>query len=167
MKILYVARHGPQDNMDEDAIAYALQQLGHEVICIQERHGKDALGYQADFCLFHKWEDHATIEQMKLPKVFWYFDLVRTDDLELRQRTITREDWVNFATNQCDLGFLTDGDWVNQDKTGKLNWLTQGADERTLTYLDPDPNINLPSILFTGVVYGSRRRSHIESLQSS
>ena len=36
MKVAYVARHQPHGNDDEGAVAFALEQLGHEVLRIEE-----------------------------------------------------------------------------------------------------------------------------------
>ena len=69
-------------------------------------------------------------------------------------------------TPHCTLLFLTDGDAVAEDQSGKFVWLMQGADERVAgpgKALAPNP---YPPILFTGMVnHGLKRRSHVEHLK--
>lgn len=166
MRIVYVAKHGPFDNQDEDAITHALQLLGHEVICIQERKGVQAFSYQtADFCLFHKWEDYSAIAGLRMPRVFWYFDLVKSQTCHIFRegRNRDRSAWFRNVVPHCVAGFCTDGDFVADDKTGKLIHLMQGADERFVGYGTPTES---HEILFTGLVNnGSRRLAHFEHLQ--
>lgn len=66
-------------------------------------------------------------------------------------------------------GFCTDGDWVVEDRgrTGKLRWLMQGADERTLGFGTPIPDYAGAEILFTGMInHGRRRAEHVAHLQA-
>jgi len=128
MKIVYVGKHDSGGNDDEGAIHFALEKLGHEVVRVMESYTKGVSNLQADFLLCHHWHDLFALRQVKIPKVFWCFDLI--DWPEGGQRHSQRRKWMTELTAICDLGFLTDGDWVAQDKTGKLHWLTQGADER-------------------------------------
>lgn len=167
MKILYVARHNCGDNDDEGAIAHALMQLGHEVHLMHEkpRHrlGRSPLENRADFCLFHKWPDPFEISHMRIPCVFWYFDLVWSDDPTLKARAHSRVEWMKAVIPSCVLGFCTDGDWVANDRTGKLRHLMQGMDERVAGYGQPIGDY--PPILFAGMVnHGQSRASHIEQL---
>lgn len=150
MKILYIAKHRNGFNDDEGAIGYALEQLGHEVVRIEERHYTDAKKIDADFLLLHKFPRHKFnyLNKLSLPKVFWYFDLVNYPDTTLKWRNIDRLQWMTKAVKLVDLGFCTDGDWVDRDTTGKLVWLMQGADERVTGIYNPDNNY--PPILFTG-----------------
>jgi hypothetical protein len=172
MRILYVAKHGTQDNQDEQAIAHALRVLGHEVICVQELRRHRPLGYnlnseRADFCLFHKWGTVSEIEMVSrnMPVCFWYFDMIRPvdNDPTLEARSLHRID----VLPHCLLGFHTDGDWVkspgfytnSNTYKSRLRWLMQGADERTLGLGEPIYNDVAP-ILFTGMVHHGQKRAN-------
>lgn len=191
MKIMFVARHGPRDNADEDAIAHALRALGHEVECRDERDNPprvvDVLRSGPAFLLTNKWDDLATLSLLPCPKVFWFFDLIKSDDWELTARSAERERWVREMTEACQLGFLTDGDWVAADTTGKLNWLMQGADERVIgpwgvkttneTMYPGETRKPSPEtwgrnwtgdILFTGsTIHGGVRQSFVEEMAAT
>ena len=141
MKILYVAKHDCGDNQDEQAIAYALAQLGHDVVKIHEkpRHRThNLLTERGDFLLFHKCED-MTILKNPTPKAFWYFDLVDSEDPTLKPRATSRVQWMRQFMPHCLVGFCTDGDWVEKCKQtypNKLYHLMQGADERMVGFGD-------------------------------
>ena len=166
MKIVYVAKHGSGDNNDEDAISYALEKLGHEVVKIYEKSGTQAKFADGDFLLFHKWEDYDTIARVKIPRVFWYFDLVRSNDpIFVEKRNHVREEWMRKVTPHCLLGFCTDGDWVADDETGKMAHLLQGADERFVGPGKPG-SVDVSPIVFTGLVEnGLSRMTHVEQLR--
>lgn len=169
MKILYVAKHNSGDNDDEGAITHSLRELGHDVVLIPEREGQRVFNYQneeIDFILFHKWDDYNAIEQAPFRKVFWYFDLVSSTDEQFISggRNRARTEWMRRVTPHVHLGFCTDGDWVANDKTGKLRWLTQGADQRYMGFGTPCKRV--PPILFTGsVINSTKRMEHIEHLK--
>lgn len=147
MKILYAARHGSGGNEDENAITYALRLLGHEVIELQERELHHHAEYAADFLLCHHPANVQLLSRVRIPKVFWCFDLI--DWPEPAARHAERRAWAAAMRDVCDLGFHTDGDWVAKDTTGKLRWLTQGADERdTLMWNSPYPVAS--DVLFVG-----------------
>ena len=155
MKILYVAKHGSGGNDDEGAIAYALEQLGHDVVCVQEA---DVTPSQqivhADLILFHKWQPRRRYD---VPTVFWYFDLVNHPDPSLRSRCNRRIRWMREVCPLVDLGFCTDGDWVesfNPMSGGKLVWLPQGADERVVGMGTVGPGQTPFDLLFTGIATG-------------
>lgn len=169
MRIVYVARHGqPKSNQDEEAIAFALARLGHEVVCIQESEGARALDELGDFVLFHHWSDTATLHQLRLrlPCVFWCFDLIDFPDATLRVRNTSRKQWIREMTELATVGFCTDGDWVQQDMSGKLFHLCQGADERMIGFGEPRPGV--PPLLFTGISRnaGYGRFSFVEEMQT-
>lgn len=172
MKILYVAKHGSGDNDDEGAIEFALKKLGHEVRCVNEnRKGRVIINHQnthkCDFLLFHKWNDFGALQKTLIPKVFWYFDLVDIDDPSpnVRARCRNRIQWMDNVLPVVDLGFCTDGDWVNQDTTGKLVRLTQGADERVMG-MAPAKEMWKCDVLFTGLDAGSgNREKHIAKVR--
>ena len=182
MKILYVAKLDPSDNQDELAIKHALEQLGHLVVGVQEKRRRrdrplmDVVRGESrfDFCLFHKWDVVSEIAEVSriVPSCFWYFDMVRPvdDDPTLSARSETRIAWMRdvLAIPRVVAGFCTDGDWVCEDRfrTGKLRWLLQGADERTLGFGTPIPDSVGPEILFTGMInHGRRRAEHVAHLK--
>ncbi len=162
MKIIYVAKHGSVGNEDEAAITYALGKLGHKVTCLHEFQPSKHPGLiirREGILLFHKWLDAELLPQVKIPKVFWYFDRVDFEQPEMGRLTRVRKAWMNLATELVDIGFCTDGDWVNQDTTGKLVRLTQGADERVVGLFKPTTEISGPPIMFSGSVgWGGKGR---------
>ena len=164
MKVAYVAKHGNHDNADEDAIGFALEQLGCEVIRIEENKNWGLKHCIADFVLFHHWREVYKISKCRLPKVCWCFDLINWPDPTLERRNQDRIKWMEALTPVLDLCFCTDGDWVNQDTSGKLVRLTQGMDERYIGYgLKEGSQVRL---LFTGSPNGGeQRKSHIEQLK--
>jgi hypothetical protein len=183
VRILYIAHHGQmRSNDDEGAIVHALKVLGHDVYRLQENHGRIAPTVSnLDLILFHKWEDTTTLHRLKgkAPRVFWYFDLVDfPSDPTLTRRSQARKDWMEGVLPHVELGFCTDGDWVNtvnsRDATpddeaqqDKLVWLPQGADERIAglgCYLASGcPTCNRTwggcDILFTGIRKGGEQRA--------
>lgn len=182
MRILYVAKHNSGDNDDEGAIAYVLKKFGHEVICVHEkqRHRNSGINtvssmnsLKADLCLFHKWANPVEIRQIRAPKVFWYFDMVESDDQLLSERSELRRQWFKQVMPHVDLAFLTDGSWVIKEKRTeqphwrKYAWLMQGTDERFVGQMPVDPNIKAPPILFMGTQnHGSARVQQINMLQA-
>jgi hypothetical protein len=155
-KILYIANHGRQDNDDEGSIAHALESLGHTVVCVSEHDGecaRTAHNQGIDFVLFHKWSDVETLAVTKVPKVFWYFDLVRYDsDPTLFTRCSGRIRWMGSVVPHIDLGFCTDGDWTADDKANKLVLLRQGTDIRIAGRRGSSYHTH--PILFTGISKG-------------
>jgi hypothetical protein len=171
MHVIYVANHRPHDNLDEEAIAWSLMKLGHTVTPIREDGAKfvgvDKL--DADFLLFHKWEDYDVMAKVRIPMVGWYFDLISNrDDPTLARRMDVRRKWFSKVLPHCKLMFFTDGDWVDADTTGKLRFLPQGCDERVAGFgKAPKSDRGRPPILFTGMVnHGRKRTEHIERLQA-
>ena len=186
MQITYVAKHRQEcSNDDEGSIAYALQQLGHSVFCMNEgeAHHLHKSKYR-DLLLFHKWE----ASNLANPNVrdrfgkiaFWYFDLVLCDDPTLRKRCDTRVGWMHRVLPWVDLGFCTDGDWVATagthpaigEHSAKLRWLCQGADERVIGQGEArcrccNQAYEGPPILLTGISKGGGklRESFISELQ--
>lgn len=183
MKILYVANHDQANsNDDEGSVTHALQQLGHDVIRVSERKTGKVPYTKADLLLFHKWHEPSVLSHVlrsrnyPMPKVFWFFDLVDwPSDPSLKPRCDARKTWMRDILPLVDLGFCTDGDWVDRVNLStendlppyqdKLVWLPQGFDER-LSAASPDGLIGGPEILFTGV--GARggvdRESFIEEM---
>src|SRR5262245_30017975 len=125
MKILYIAKHNSGGNDDEGAISHALTSLGHDVMKVSETKARMIRNEKPDFMLFRKWYDVNHLARFNFPKVFWYFDLVETaGDPSLEQRARTRRAWMGAIMPRVDLGFCTDGDWVNKNPD-KLVWLPQ------------------------------------------
>ena len=143
MNILYFAKHGSGGNDDEGAVAYALRALGHDVEEVHERHA-DLGGRCADLLLCHHPADPARLAAFHGPKVYWCFDRVVGWSNE-------RSIWAAAMRDVCDLGFHTDGDFVDQDRTGKLRWLPQGADERRLA---SSIRVSDHGVLFVGSIRG-------------
>lgn len=165
MKILYVAKHGSGGNNDEDAITHSFRALGHEVILIPENNPRNIPRHKDyDFCLFHKWDNIAFFNYVRSLKVFWWFDLVDWPDPETAKRSHRRVNWMRKMVPRVDFGFLSDGDWVNQDTSGKLYRLNQGADERDMCKLTREKECD---ILFTGIAKGGGfyRRTFVQELE--
>lgn len=182
MRILFVAKHDSGDNDDEGAVAHALTALGHDVVKVHElrKHRKpgdeDLLrARDYDFCLFFKWGTVSEIQQVAVPRAFWFFDMVRPVDGDptLSARSAHRVQWMNDVMEYCTTGFCTDGDWVdhwNNDprsrRQGKLYHLMQGADERYIGFGTPIPGYDGPEILFTGMInHGQKRAAHVAHLK--
>lgn len=168
MKIAYVANHGCGGNDDEGAIRYALERLGHQVQAIPERSSAFTNFKDADLVLFHKWANPHVLRRAKAPRVFWYFDLVDWPDPWLATRNRNRLAWMNQIVPRVDLGFCTDGDWVdrhNPECKNKLVWLPQGADERVVG-AHPNKSKSV-SLLFTGIgrAGGSGRQQFLKWMQ--
>lgn len=170
MRILYIADHRGLDNDDEGAIAFALAKLGHTLVRVSETIScADSLRRKCrtcDFILFHKWSDINTMRQAEIPKVFWYFDKVNQLEEtapQVEAFSKTRIKLLNNHVRYSDIGFLTDGDWVNEDTTGKLFKLSQGMDERIASIKDGDKDID---ILFVGTCkWCTERTRHLIELQ--
>ncbi len=181
MKVLYVANHGQtRSNDDEGSIADAFVRLGHKVECLPETDSPlsdwvmEAMSREFDMLLFHKWCNANTLQQLKLPKVFWYFDLVNwPGDPTIRARCKTRIDWMSTMIPIVDAGFCTDGTWVEKanaypEVANKLIWLTQGADQRIATRLGFDVH-KRHGLLFTGIKRqgGLGRLSFVENIHDT
>lgn len=156
MKVVYVAKHFSGGADDEGAIAHAFTVLGHEVTLVHEEE-VDSPGKvpDGDLALFHHWMHPEYLENFPGVNAFWNFDLVEfPSDLTLHDRWEYRRERVRRAMEVSDVGFMTDGDWVSKDVTGKLHFLPQGADERVVGRgnFSQDQNFEL---LFTGMTSGA------------
>ena len=162
MKIAYVAKHGNGGNDEEGAIRHALSVLGHDVSCIDERTFPGAFSVpDADFLLCHHLREPELLKGVSVPKVFWCFDLIDFPDQTLAGRCRQRMAWADAMTVHCDLGFMTDGDWVEK-RPGKLRWLPQAADERVIGQYQTEQTM---PILMTCIANGGRgRRSFVEDM---
>jgi hypothetical protein len=165
MDVLYIANFDAGGNCDEDAIAFALRSLGHRVHPVREKVvGRVHEFPRAELLLFHKFADVGLIRSLKMAKAFWFFDLVSFPDRTLEGRCASRRQWMANIIPHVDIGFLTDGDFVDHDATGKLVHLTQGVDERqaaaTASKGDQTP------LLFTGIGRGGgvQRESFVKEM---
>lgn len=142
MRIVYIGRHDqPTGNDDEGSVTFALEQLGHNVFRLNEEKARKAHRIEADLLLFNKWLDPDYLRAVKIPKVFWYWDRVESGDPTLERRDHQRVSWMQQVMPLVDLGFCSDGDWVEKVNgledhrsggDGKMVWLPQGADERVV-----------------------------------
>lgn len=167
MKILYLAKHGSGGNDDEGAISHALTLLGHEVLCMTEDRGWHAHKERFDFLLCHHLREIAMLNEVKRPKIFWCFDRIDSGpDPMLGGRNLQRIGWATEMSARCDLGFFTDGDWVQERGASNTHWLPQGFDERLSQYVDLDAPKNC-DVLFTGISRnaGEKRRSFVELME--
>lgn len=169
LKILYVAKFDCGDNDDENAIAYALEQLGHTVYRAHQNpamRSPDIFKLKYDLCLFHKWDEFGIMTSLKCPKVFWYFDLVYSGDPSMDKRDMIRTEWMSHVMPLVSMGFCTDGDWAAR-YPDKLRWLMQGADERFVGPAIPDPTLGVAPIIFTGTIrHGLVREQEIARLRT-
>lgn len=157
MRVIYIAKHHSGGSDDEGAVSFALEQLGHTVVKINEQWAERAAEHTGDFILFHGLHRLDELARLKMPKVCWHFDLISFPDPTLAARCQRRREWAKRATDACTIGFMTDGDHVANDRTGKLHWLPQGADERVI-----GPHVGavepMADILFTGGARGGQKR---------
>lgn len=157
----YIAKHGSGGNDDEGAVAYALKKAGCEVVLLDEHQGCRAMDYKSDLVLFHKWYDPPTLRKVRGVKAFWYFDLVDFPDATMRSRCAARMSWMDDIMPLVDIGFCTDGDWV--ERNPKLRWLTQGADERRSRAANAKARHD---VLLTGISAGGNgRQSFVQEMQ--
>lgn len=165
MKIAYVAKHHSGGNQEEEAIAWALEQLGHFVERVPERVGYQVAKMRTDLVLFHKWVHIPTLEKVKALKAFWWFDLVEhPSDPTLFNRSALRRGWMSKVMPLVDVGFCTDGDWVDKYPS-KLVWLPQGYDTRYRYDFVEEKRF---PVLFAGAAgrgSGTVRQSFLEFLQ--
>jgi hypothetical protein len=162
LRVLYLANHQSGGGDDEGAIAYALEQLGHTVIRVREIDARIAYKYPADFVLFHHLSDMLALDQLKMKRIGWFFDLVQwPSDPSLDARSRSRLNWMHSILPRCDLMFATDGDFVEEGcekafgkrLAKKMVWLPQGADERIVGLGTPRGKV-FPPLLFTGIRQG-------------
>jgi hypothetical protein len=107
---------------------------------------------------------------MKGPvRAFWHWDLVDYPDPTLTRRCKMRKDWMSTVMPHVEIGFCSDGDWIERDTSGKLIKLEQGADVR---YRDrdlvKDVSQEVVPILFTGLTHncGEGRFNFVADMQS-
>jgi hypothetical protein len=164
VRIVYVAQHDrPNSNDDEGAIAHALAEAGHTVVRVPETDaGRRVPSTPGDVLLFHKWSGPDTLARVagRMLRVMWYFDLVKSGAPGLARLSKSRADWMASVLPHLDVGFCTDGDWVEEyngrcfggtrgGHRDKLYWLPQGADGRVAGRGEAGPGPRIP-ILYTG-----------------
>ncbi|MEK0326837.1 MAG: glycosyltransferase, partial [Nitrosopumilus sp.] len=117
-----------------------------------------------DFILFHHFPRFSELKRSSLPKVFWGFDLIDwPPDPSLNRRSSQRKGRMGNITRMSQLGFLSDGDWIANDDTGKLVHLFQGADTRITGFNDDSKSIQL---MFTGTSRGGvGRQTWVDQLR--
>lgn len=176
MRIIHFGRHGNlNSNQDEEAITYALRELGHQVLPVHERQAVDFKSTGCEMLLFHNWSDRETWKDFKAGcKVFWCFDMIDCDDETLRARCLHRKQWMAETLPHADIGLCTDGDWVAEGAArhgldaDKLVWLPQGFDER-LQPAPPPARGQIIDLLLTAGKFrrGCERRSFIDEMRQT
>ena len=138
MKILYLGNWNPFVYSTEKLIKEAFEELGHEVICVDERSVnapqilKKSKEENVDLFFFHKgtrwgFQLDQLVElllRLTCKKVFWYFDPINNIP--------DREMWMQAVIPFVDKGFLTNGTWIKQHKYKNLKWLLQGCKKEPL-----------------------------------
>ena len=166
MRIVYVGKHAAKDNEDENAITYALRQLGHQVLEIEVQRTQPVkwCGLTGDFLLFNKWCDPHALSQLQIPAVKWDWDLVESHDPTIARLDAIRRREVEPVEPYCAVCFYSDGDWVAKDPAKRVQ-LFQGADERYVGY--GEARSGVAPILFTGRLdcHGKGRSGQIRALQ--
>lgn len=160
MKILYLGNWNPFMESTEKIIKKSLEELGHEVICEDERAcnapaiAKRIKENNVDLFFFHKgnrWSMDLQqlielLNRITCKKVFWQFDPI-TGIPE-------REMWMQLVTPLVDLGFLTNETWIRQHTYKNLIPLKQGCEVRKLGKKRKEYECD---IAFTGSPYGGRQ----------
>lgn len=168
MRIIYVGKHEPVDNQDEIAVTHALTKLGHTVLCLPEKRVNDRFDQCKDFqphlLLINKLPSTQFLKKYRhSPKIFWYWDMIRSADYTVFDRGKLRVSWMREVIPFIDLGFCTDGDWVNEYPKNLMH-LPQGCDERVAGY--GQKIYDVKDVLFTGTInHGAKRQSHIKELK--
>lgn len=156
-RILYLGNFSNKfSDTTEKHIVAAFQNLGHEVICYNEKDFdiEKILAVKPDLFFFHKGGEMVGVplpmliellNKLTCKKVCWYFDKVYEG----------REHWMDTVTPFVDHMFLTDGSFIRRRNFKNMHLLNQGIGTANTTpgtyqdYLATD-------IAFTGSVYGER-----------
>lgn len=159
LTILYLGNWNPFVHSTEKLIKESFEELGHEVICFDERSVnapsilKSAKELDADLFFFHKGTRWGfQLEQLRelllrltCKKAFWYFDPIHNIP--------EREAFMHTVIPFVDKGFLTNGTWIKQQTYKNLVWLLQGCKKEPLGKKREEYECD---IAFTGSVYGGR-----------
>jgi len=159
MKIIYFANHNNtgSDNTEKH-IRFALEQLGNEVVCIDENSFKKPevvqISRDADIFLFHKAGVKDGISFMRFidllgnvvcKKVCWYFDKVWGD----------REAVIENLLPYIDMAFLTDETWIRRHNYTNVDVLHQGIGTEDMSFGTVREELKT-DIAFVGQIYGDR-----------
>jgi len=160
MKVIYLGNFENKfSDTTEKHIKYALEQLGHKVVTIDETNTSldEILTFTGDLFLFHKGIELIDLVELlnkiTYKKVFWYFDKVWND----------REQWMNTVIPFVDKGFLTDEAWIRSHNYKNIEVLRQGIGNED-TSLGTFKKEYESDIAFLGTVYGERK-GFIKALQ--
>lgn len=159
MTILYLGNFNPFMSSTEKIIKEALEKLGHNVFCFDERSVnapdilQSAKNYKADLFLFHKgirWgfslqQLHELLLRLTCKKAFWYFDPINNFP--------DREQFMQLIIPNVDIGFLTNGTWIKQNNYKNLRWLLQGTEVKKLGKKKKEYECD---IAFAGSIYKGR-----------
>ena len=150
MDIVYVSQQNADLHDEEGGLFFALRKLGHTVYWFPHTQAEQACHQGGDFLLCTHLNVWSRLRSSPIPKVFWYVDLVdhQSEEPHLIERSLHRRQLIEEVTADCLLGFMTDGDYVDADITGKLHFLPQGADERFM-------GVGIPSNRYQILVVGS------------
>lgn len=169
MRIAYMARHDAGRNRNEEAIAYALRQLGHEVSCfgihsLRLQHQNISSDY--DLLLFQYANVPIRAElfaAIQIPKVFWCFDRICDSDHTVLGRTRIRMAAMQRIIPHMNISLFSDGDWVDHCQDHNVRRLTQGFDER----LKPQSHVEDCDLLFTGIESknGRARQTFVQEMR--
>lgn len=138
MKILYIAKHGQQNNDDEGAIHSSLINLGHHVDRFQLNNllrDRPILSRYEDydFVLFHKLPSQDYIDYVcnRWKGVCWYFD-------PINKGFVSNDQYISQIKEKIYLGFFTDGDFVISENRKNIQLLRQGLDHSSPTIVMND-----------------------------
>lgn len=159
MIIAYIGKHNNGGNDEEGAIKHAFESLGHVVNTYTEQQCYKAVVDKPNLVLINHFHGKLPVfDRFECPKISWCFDLIMPPEEGINiQRFETRKDWADTIVDKMDYAFFTDGDYVNQDKTGKAVWLPQAMDQR-LEKRQRRSTLPLTRILFTGNANHNQRR---------
>lgn len=158
MKILYLANfENTGSDRTEKHIKHAFEELGHEVIPIDEKDNTKILDYQdVDLFLFHKAGVGKNIDlgtfakilcNMIPTKVGWYFDKIEGK----------RSNFVETCAMYCDHLFLTDDTWRRRRKYKNVHCLKQGIGDEDKVVGKKRKEYEC-DIAFVGSIYGEREK---------
>ena len=162
MKIIYFANFKEkQSDRTEQHIKKALEELGHEVIPIQEEeYEKISQVKNADLFLFHKAGVGRILTEQQFvkllcyiscPKVCWYFDKILPE----------REEFIAVTVNYADYVFVTDDTYRRRHRFKNMFCLRQGIGEKHSTVQLMDYECD---VAFVGGVYSQERMDFVTEL---
>jgi hypothetical protein len=97
---------------DEEHIASALENLGHEVIRMQREALKDSSIPDADFTLVAQWDGYGGLSDLPRPIVYWAFDH-QADNQDWHQRLIAYADL--YLSKRIADSKYPNWQWLSQD----------------------------------------------------